>query len=460
MRRFFAISLTASVIYFLSWAFVYSIGVNKLAVQSEDTVPAIFLPISIISRGDLYLDNYYSTMLGSYPHPDDKSYTRNMVPFYLRKVDTHYVSAFPIITPILAVPVYLLPVLLNLPMIWGNLIILSHVAAALIVGFSGGFMYLLLKKHFETSNYHALLITAIYLFGTINYALLSQALWQHGTLQLFLIIGLYFYLNYLKDSRSSHMLFTGLFFGLAFLSRPTGGLPIILIVTHFLFTYRANLKKLVKPGILFLIGLLLVAGFFFWYNAKFYRDISNQGYSSQLTTNWLGGFPESFFGVWFSPSKGILAYSPVFVFSLIGLYLGLRRRDSKSDLYLIFGITVFLHTLIISFWKHWYGGWSFGYRMSSDVIPFLILLLVPFVQSDHFTKYKKVFYVIAGLSVYIQLLGIVFFDGIWHAAYDKGFTDTSWLWSLKDSELVFNVRRVMVKLGLLAKACAQCLPQK
>ena len=98
--------------------------------------------------------------------------------------------------------------------------------------------------------------------------------------------------------------------------------------------------------------------------------------------------------------------------------------------------------------------------MSSDVIPFLILLLVPFVQSDHFTKYKKVFYVIAGLSVYIQLLGIVFFDGIWHAAYDKGFTDTSWLWSLKDSELVFNVRRVMVKLGLLAKACAQCLPQK
>jgi hypothetical protein len=54
---------------------------------------------------------------------------------------------------------------------------------------------------------------------------------------------------------------------------------------------------------------------------------------------------------------------------------------------------------------------------------------------------------------------MIFFDGIWHNAYDKGFEDTSWLWSIRDSELAFNIRRVLVKLGLLERACPQCLPR-
>jgi len=45
-------------------------------------------------------------------------------------------------------------------------------------------------------------------------------------------------------------------------------------------------------------------------------------------------------------------------------------------------------------------------------------------------------------------MGVIFYDGIWHAAYDDGFRETAWLWSLKDSEVAFNIRRVLVKFGL------------
>jgi hypothetical protein len=94
--------------------------------------------------------------------------------------------------------------------------------------------------------------------------------------------------------------------------------------------------------------------------------------------------------------------------------------------------------------------------MSSDAIPFMILAMVPFLRSQVFDKYKKLFYALFGFSVLVQLFGLVFFDSVWHAAYDRGFRDTSWLWSIQDSEFMFNVRRILVKLGLLAKACQKC----
>ena len=162
--------------------------------------------------------------------------------------------------------------------------------------------------------------------------------------------------------------------------------------------------------------------------------------------------------MWISPSKGILTYSPVYLFSLLGAFVVFKRKNYKQDsLYITSIIIVLLHTLIVGRWKHWYGGWSFGYRMSSDILPFLTLLLVPYIKSDFFDKTKNIFVALISISILVQIMGIVFFDGVWHAAYDKGFDETSWLWSIKDSEIVFNFRRILVKVGLLEKACGMCL---
>ena len=73
-------------------------------------------------------------------------------------------------------------------------------------------------------------------------------------------------------------------------------------------------------------------------------------------------------------------------------------------------------------------------------------------------KYKKLFYFLFAFSVFVQISGMVFFDGIWHNAYDDGFRNTKWLWSVRDSEAVFNIRRVLVKFGALDRACPKCLP--
>lgn len=475
MKVFSKIVLTCFSVYFFLWFLLYKTGINTLPIQSEDTVPAIFTTVSIVNDGTLYLDKYKDMLYTRYPNPDDKSYIKGLVPFYLRKIISesgiHYISAFPIMTSIVSIPVFYIPLKLGLAITWENMIILSHIASSLILALSVGFFYLLLRDRFNLSTKNMWLLVSIYAFGTINFALVSQALWQYGTLQLFLILGLYF-------SYSTNLFVSGLFSGFSFITRPTSLLPIMFnpIVGNLksigsLFTKKGftkenvtyHLKRLVPFAIGFVIPLL----FFIWYNNVYYKDISNQGYADQLFGGWLSHFPEGFLGIWLSPSKGILVYSPVLIFSLFGLYLSIKSLLNEKIINfsmqnIIFGTIVFLHVFIMGFWKHWYGGYSFGYRMASDVIPYLVLMLIPFLQSKYFDdiKYKRlrtIFFVLLIVSVLVQLHGMVFFDGIWHAAFDKGFRDTSWLWSITDSEFMFNIRRVLVKVGMLDKACSVCL---
>ena len=483
--NFFIIILASFFIYSLSWFVAFKTGINQLAIQSEDTLPAVFLPVTLIEEGTFYVDSYHEMLLDRYPHPDDKDFAKNLTPFYLRKISTtdgqHYISAFPMVAGLMAYPIYFVPVVLGMPITWANLALLSHLSAALVMALSGGFFYLLLRRHFfrgESNDTKPLLLTVIYLFATLNFALISQALWQQGPLQLFAILGLYFLLDALRgsdgvangsDSSKNYALkifLAGTFWGLAILSRPTAALPFLLLYILIFSRFLGEFKKLVKYSLLYMVGLIPSLLFFLWYNAKYYLDVANQGYANQATSQWLSRFPEGFLGLWISPSKGILVYSPVFIFSLVGVYLIARSfRKSEAPVksanlkYLVFAGIVLIHTLVMGKWKHWYGGWSFGYRMASDAIPFMVLLIIPYVRSVLFEKTKKLFYALIIISVLIQISGILFFDGIWHAAYDRGFEDTGWLWSIKDSEFFFNFRRILVKLNLMEKACPQCMPQ-
>ncbi|MBW6442131.1 glycosyltransferase family 39 protein, partial [Patescibacteria group bacterium] len=420
-KKFSQIVLLSFSIYFLSWFVLYRAGVNTLPIQSEDTLPTIFLPVAIIKEKTLYLDTYYDMMIERYPHPDDKDQTLGLTPFYLKKIGDNYASAFTIITALVSLPVYFLPLEFGMLINWENLIILSKISSALIMGLSGGFFYLLLKKQFSLDEKKANVLTTIYLFATVNFAMLSQSMWQHGTLQLFSILGLYFILDFLKQPKfkPSSAFWGGFFYGLAILSRPTSALALVFILLLMLIKIR-NLGNYIKANIFTMLGLLVNVLFFLWYNNKYYIGIENQGYTSQLLGSWISPFPISFLGVWLSPSKGILTYSPIFIFSFVGLRVAMKKGKREHAQYLIYFLIVLFHTLIISFWKHWYGGYSFGYRMSSDIIPYLVLLIIPFINSPLYQKNYFWFWLSIYFSIFMQVMGIVFFDSIWHAAYDTG----------------------------------------
>lgn len=431
----FKLFLFVAAVYFFSWLLVYSLGINETLIQSEDALPAFFLPAALVENGNFYLDDYYELLISRYPQPDDPQLT----PFYLRKVAGHYVSAFPVVASILAVPVYFLPLKLGLPVTFETVGFLGHIGAALTVAGSVVVMHLIFRR-FLSERLSAGL-SLVYAFSTCSFALSSQSMWQHGASQLMLSFALYFLVRGFTDGRMAP--WAGLFLSLATLSRHTNAISVILLSLYYL--RRFGFKSFLKFTGLGFVPL----GLFLTYTHIYFGSLANQGYATQIFTNWTGPFPGGFLGEWFSPSKGLLVYSPVFIFSLLGVWLLVRRRSEiRENLFgWIFAIVI-SHSLVLGKWIHWYGGYAFGYRMIVDMTPYLAFLWIPLVESAWWEKVRNWFGVAAIYSLGVQLMGVVFYNGVWHGLYDNGPRNQGWLWSIRDAELVYYLRRVIEKLVL------------
>ncbi|MEA2020166.1 MAG: hypothetical protein U9M98_00345 [Patescibacteria group bacterium] len=481
-RAFFVFVISFS-IFFFSWFFVCKTGINDTAIQSHDTLPALFIPASVSVEGNLDLDEYFEMLISEHPHPDGES-----IPFYLRVVDGHFYSAFPVITGLLAIPVYFVPLQLGLPVTFETVALLGHISASFIVALSAVFIYLIFRR-MAVSGRRPVILALVYALGTCSFALTSQGLWQHTASQLMLSLALYFLV--LGFDSPNKAPWSGLFLSLATLARPTGAVAVLLLSLYFLLRYSwVNFLKYVSLGLFPVAVFLAVPGM--------HKGVF-AGYASQVGSNWTAPFPQGFLGVWFSPSKGVLIYSPVFLFSFVSVWILVadeladknpksetlnpkqiqnsndknskrfenlnlgnsdlfrisdfvlricRRIEARGKLVLFYFVflCVFVHSFVVGKWYHWYGGWAFGYRMMSDMIPFLAFLWVPFVKSEYWNKLKYWFYLAAVWSVGIQLAGIAFFDGVWHNLFDEGPDQQAWLWSVKNSEMLYYVRRLIAKL--------------
>lgn len=442
---FISIFLFHFLFSFLFWFLVYKTGINSLPLQSEDILPSVFTSISLVKNQTVYVSEYYQMMVSKYPQPDDSTLT----PFYLRKIDDNYVTAFPLISSVISLPITFGYFLFDSQVTWESVYFISHLSGSFIISLSSALIFYIFFNLLKTNLKKSLILTFIFSMCTINLPLISQGLWQHGTVQLFLILAVIFYLK-----NNPFLLFLSL--GFAILARPTAGIALVIFAVFLI----VNQRKRIFPDFDFkywvggFFGILIPFLFFIYYNNTFYQSLTNQGYASQLENSWLGNFPESFIGMFLSPSKGVLIYSPILIFSLIGFYYGYKKHELVKISFWI----VLVHCLVLSKWKHWYGGYGYGYRMVSDVIPFFIFPIW-FMLEAHFEKIKKIVFILIILSFSIQFSGLIFFDSIWHNAYDTGFRDTSWLWSIENSEALFNLRRLLVKFGFLDKACSVCLPE-
>jgi hypothetical protein len=79
---------------------------------------------------------------------------------------------------------------------------------------------------------------------------------------------------------------------------------------------------------------------------------------------------------WISPSRGLLVFTPVFLFSLAEVYLSLRERW-LFPLAPYFAVIIALHSVLIA--QYW-PGHTYGPRYFTDMAPFFVVFLVPAVD--------------------------------------------------------------------------------
>lgn len=396
---------------------------------STDTLAARYLPLSIIREGNFDLDEFsflsYIRWHRFYTHRPEFSVSRNAdgdsppvrPPAYLSYTNGHYVSEYPVGAAILALPFYLPSALGHVSPESVVIQDLEKISAAVMVALSAAVLYGALC--ILTSQSMALLVVAVYACGTSSLSVSSQALWQHGPSQLALTVSLYCLLRGRKEAY--WVALAGFPLAFAIIARPTNVIFGVTLVAYVLVYQRQYLWAFLVSGLPPLL-------FQFWYNSTYFGNPFRSQYSLLEASQWSTPLLEGLGGILLSPSRGLLVYSPIFLFSLVGMGLALRRRE--DPLFHFLSVGVILTLLLYSKWVMWWGGWTYGPRLLADLTPVLAVLLCPLrdilVRSR---MLKTVFSVLLGWSLIAHGIGAFVDD-------PNLFVPDQRLWSWTDNQLV------------------------
>jgi hypothetical protein len=376
---------------------------NGWTIGAGDTVPARYLPISLLREFNFDLNEF--TFL--YDEDGRRQYpsVEGDLPYFLRHHDGHYRSAYPPGPALLALPVYLLPVLAGMPATSVWVLRLEKLSAALITALSVAFLFWTLRE--LTTERWALIIAGVYALGTSSLSVSSQALWQHGPSQLCLAISLYLLITGL---RRPHVIpYVGFTLAAAILMRPTNALLVLPLGCYLLHQHR---RMLWQCGLYALPPL----AFLVFYNYALFGSIGGGYGPGTLDANsWLWRTPvwEGFISILFSPGRGLFIYSPVLLFSLVGMVM-VWISGPLVFRYMTVGVVCLV--LLYSKWTMWWGGWSYGPRLLADLTPFLCLFLYPLtIPMDRRPALRAGFILCALLSIGCHVLGVFWYDFRWDA---------------------------------------------
>ncbi len=405
--------------------------IDGVWLMSGDTISASLIPIALLTNHNVYLD--FATAYISSP---DFSYA-------FRFVEGHYVSLFPIVTPVLVTPIYAISNFISTffsnPSYGGNtLFFLSKSAASFIAALTGVLVYLSGKELF--SKRIAILTAFIFAFATSTWSISSQALWQHGTVELLLAALLYLIIKNEKKESLVYIILMGILSGLFVFNRPPDSLLLIPVLFYMVWYQRTKIHY-------YLVGGILGGLPFLYYNYSLFGKFFG-GYTENLSLFAVNGsFVGHYLGLLFLPNVGLFIYCPVLLLSIAGFYVIYTNRDSHiRTLLLVSGLAIFLEILLYSFYIPWSSSaaFCFGPRFLTGLVPILCLYTGYFLENwfgtgkARHSRPKKwiAITVVGGLiisSICIQFIGVFFY--MYSSAANHTMDDER-AWNLTDSLIV------------------------
>jgi hypothetical protein len=243
-----------------------------------------------------------------------------------------------------------------------SLIAVCIVAAAVVV------MYRLARLFLTAPR--AVLIALIFAYATSTWSTASLSLWMHGPSMLCLTLALYWLLRARENPRFLYAAAVPLFF--SFVIRPTNSVPVALFSLYVLLGDRKRFPLFAATGLVTLLPLFLDS------YAKSGRLLDHYYLSGGTSTHRLSFVGLA--GTLVSPGRGLFVYSPVLLFSLVGLWIKGRRRQLGALDAVLVG-TILIHWVSLSLFAiNWWGGHSLGPRYFTDMNPFFAFYLIPLLQ--------------------------------------------------------------------------------
>jgi hypothetical protein len=157
-------------------------------------------------------------------------------------------------------------------------------------------------------------------------------------------------------------------------------------------------------------------------------------------------FSNAFAALLVSPGKGLFVFTPIAVFSLIGLWRALRAQTPQSRLLVALSAASFVLLLQYSFFSRWWGGTSYGPRYLTDVACVLALLLAYAIPAR--PAGRVAFGVLLAASIAIQFVGANGEEfGRWSALPVSVDVQPSRVWSLADTPIARDAQATFRRYG-------------
>ena len=289
-----------------------------------------------------------------------------------------YVNAFGIGSAIVGVPIYaVLDLFVDVESDrywwWHG----GALTASLLIACATVFIFLS-SRHF-VAPIPAFLVALAFGLGSCAWPISSQALWQHPTNTFFLSLGAYFLFGI--PERKYYAAYCGAALGMAVLCRPTSAVMVVCVGVYLLWVNRRWFTAFVIGGVPFAIILAAYNGYYFGNPLEFGQTITSKNIALATTGSddlWQSAIWESLPGLFISPSRGLVFFSPVLLFGLVGAVLAWREPRYRPLIPL--QVATVLMILVASKWYDWWGGSTYGYRSIVDTVPFFALLMVPIIE--------------------------------------------------------------------------------
>ncbi len=239
-----------------------------------------------------------------------------------------------------------------------------------------------------------------------------------------LFAAFYGLLAYSQTGRKRYLLGCGVAWGLAYLTRTVNlvTLPIfvfgLLAALHHRHTVGnqpprspAALWRLVagqwRSVVTFIIPIVSVGLLSLWWNQVRYGSIWTSGYveSESFSAPWLFGL----FGLLVGPARGYFWYSPILLVGFFGL--NWFRQQARWLFWMILTISVG-YLLLYGKWYMWHGGYSWGPRFLTPILPFSTLLVGPVWERVMGAEagqrwWRAGLWLLMALSIAVQSLGLL-----------------------------------------------------
>lgn len=413
------------VLLFLALNVVYH--ANLRPVDSGDALPGSLVPFALLLDHTVTLDRFVPWLRGHV------WFARSVI----HESHGHFFSAFPIGGPLLVSPLYTPLAFIGLRH-WdpGSLVMLARIAqkfaAAAITSLSAVLLLLLLKR--ITTVRWAWVLTLLYALATETWSISSQALWQHGPGELAIVGCFYCLERWWEDrARDGWLWLCGACAAAAFIIRPTN-IVLLPALLAALWPVKTRFTQYVALLTVPLAGSGLLAA----YNVYSFGRLSG-GYPVAV----LGGsiFP-GLIGLFLSPGRGLLIYTPIAIFALCAFWpLARAARHRYGPLVTAAIVFIILESLLVSRSIIWWGGYSWGPRLLTELAPPLVILMAIGVSAIDFPWARRAFAVLALYSILIQALGAFFYpNGHWDGTPQSVDAAPARLWDWADNPIARTFR--------------------